>query len=849
MIVRRASFGALFLAAACGGPAEPAETPRPRPPRSTSDSGAKVPALASALLAKVPAGTFGPYLGRGETHTLVVWAAQTGASRKWFATALAESGAPTGAAKALADAPAEVGLVAVEPAGKSDFVIVSTHADARGHHVAAMLVSGRGERLSGPATLDSGADPVRWVDAVPTATGALVFWARQKGAAAEIFALALEGSGPRGEPKKISDGARAWQIVPAAGGGAAVAVTGGDSIRVLAIDAALRPRAETVIADAKSAELDLDAVRVGDRILVGWSDRRDLDARIQLALVDASGKLVVPARAAIDTLDGDQALVRLVPPLGGGPAYVVWESLPAARESERSFAVASVTSEGKVGGERGEIRVSASDDTVPEIVASSRGVAALTLSRACPKSATAAACASAERLPAFVELDRGFRPVAAEPMRLDALGGNPAELAWGLACRDSGCVALAAVASDPAPVFAVKLAARSNGWQAAGGPQEREPPPRPRAVTTLAAGDPLADVAVTRSGTTTLVAWVSYFDPTTPWKRLTKPAPDGRFDPLQALLQVRALPDGKEPSAAETISLRARSLGGVAIAPGAPEHQEAMLVWTAVDAGQPQLFATILGADGKKARQKMLTRSPGEKSDVAVAFAGDGWLVGWVDERHGDPELYAAKFNRYFQRVGPERRLTNARGVATGVAMAAAGTRVVVVWSDARQSDQPGSADPHALLLEARDGSPIGSEVVLATTRPHSFCPAVARVGDELVVAWLEGDGGGIRIGRLDSAAKLPAPATIAVAGSPTALALACSEGCRVVAAVDRGEQGELVTAEWSAQAGPGAVRRVSRLPGPAGQAASPALIGDEVIFADQVREQGRVRRMLVEWR
>jgi hypothetical protein len=507
-----------------------------------------------------------------------------------------------------------------------------------------------------------------------------------------------------------------------------------------------------------------------------------------------------------------------------------------------------VTSEGTVGGERGEIRVSASDDTVPEVVASPRGIAALTLARACPKTATADACANAERLPAFVELDRGFRPVAAEPMRLDALGGNPAELAWGLACRASGCVALAAVASDPAPVYAVKLGPRSAGWQAAGGPLERDAPPRPRAVTTLTAGDPIADVAATRLGTTTLVAWVTYFDPTTPWKRLTKPAPDGRFDPVQALLQVRALPDAKEPAAAETISLRARSLGGVAIAPGAPDHHEAMLVWTAVDAGQPQVFATIVGADGKKARQKMLTRSPGEKSDVAAAFVGDGWLVGWVDERHGDPELYAAKFNRYFQRVGPERRLTNARGVATGVAMAAAGTRVVVAWSDARQSEQPGSADPYALLLDARDGAPVGSEVLLATTRPHSFSPALARSGDDVVVAWLEADGGGVRIGRLDASAKLPAPATIATVGSPTALTLACGERCRVVAAVDRGGQGELVTADWSAQAGPGALRRISRLPGPAGQAASPTLRGDELVFSDQAREQGRVRRMLVEW-
>jgi hypothetical protein len=395
----------------------------------------------------------------------------------------------------------------------------------------------------------------------------------------------------------------------------------------------------------------------------------------------------------------------------------------------------------------------------------------------------------------------------------------------------------------------VQLATRSPSWKPAGGPLARERPPRPRSVSTLSAVDPLADVAASRLDATTLVAWVTHFDPTTPWKRLTKPAPDGRFEPLQALLQVRAQPDGKDANAVETISLRARSLGGVALAPGAPEHKEAMLVWTAVDNGQPQVFATIVGADGKKLRQKMLTQSKGEKSDVAVAFASDGWLLAWVDERHGDPEVYSAKFNRFFQRVGPERRLTNTPGAATGISMSSSGDRVLVAWADARDSEQPGSADPYALWLKAQDGSPIGSER-LATTRAHSFSPVLARLGTSTVLAWLEGDGGGIRIGRLDAEAKLAAPASITTGGAPTALTLACTaDRCRVVAAVDRGGHGELVTGEWTPSGGAPTAARIAGLPGPAGQAASPALIGDDVFFADQVRDRGRVRRMSVEWR
>src|SRR6185436_2596475 len=109
----------------------------------------------------------------------------------------------------------------------------------------------------------------------------------------------------------------------------------------------------------------------------------------------------------------------------------------------------------------------------------------------------------------------------------------------------------------------------------------------------------------------------------------------------------------------------AHSIGGVALAAGDPAKKEALLVWAAIDNKQPQVFATALDKTGKKLLQKMITRRTGELSDVAVAFAGDGYLLSWIDERNGDPELYAAKLNRLLQRAGPERRLTSSKGAAT----------------------------------------------------------------------------------------------------------------------------------------------------------------------------------------
>ena len=111
-----------------------------------------------------------------------------------------------------------------------------------------------------------------------------------------------------------------------------------------------------------------------------------------------------------------------------------------------------------------------------------------------------------------------------------------------------------------------------------------------------------------------------------------------------------------------SISLRARSLAGVALAPGRHGEAEALLVWSAIDQRQPQVFLTLVSATGKKLRQKMLTRSPGEVSDIAAVNVGDGWLVAWVDERSKDPEVYVTRVNRQLVRAGPEHRLTRSPG-------------------------------------------------------------------------------------------------------------------------------------------------------------------------------------------
>jgi hypothetical protein len=384
------------------------------------------------------------------------------------------------------------------------------------------------------------------------------------------------------------------------------------------------------------------------------------------------------------------------------------------------------------------------------------------------------------------------------------------------------------------------------------------PPPRARFVEAVAATDPLSSVTAVRTGGTTLVGWLTYFDPATPWERLKKAAPDGRFEPLQATLQLRAVGAAGEPLAPiQTLSLRARSPGGVAIAASEPERKDALVVWSAIDQGQPQVFVTLVDAAGKRIAQRMLTRRRGEIADVAVAAVSDGFVVGWVDERDGDPEVYAAKVNRQLVRVGAEQRVTRTRGAAAGLSLLARGDHVLAAWSDARSSDKEGSADVYTARLRLADAAPLEAEQRVAATAVHSHSPVLGALGAQALLAWVDAspagtppsEGSGVRAVALDAQGRPQgAPVLVSSAGAPSAVALDCSaDRCRAVISSDVSANTELLAFEWKSTAASRPVRLVS-LSGSAAQSAAPALRGDELFFADSVDHKARVRRMGIVW-
>ena len=91
---------ALSLAACGGARQEDAQSPRHATAAKSqkADDANGVPSLGARLVAEVPAGTFGPYLGQRGGRTLLLWA-QGNATRKWRALALMRLAMPAAASR------------------------------------------------------------------------------------------------------------------------------------------------------------------------------------------------------------------------------------------------------------------------------------------------------------------------------------------------------------------------------------------------------------------------------------------------------------------------------------------------------------------------------------------------------------------------------------------------------------------------------------------------------------------------------------------------------------------------------------------------------------------------------
>jgi hypothetical protein len=870
--MNRLLLAALALAA-CGAPPAPkraatvVEVPRPFASAMAArraEEAAKAPAQ-SHRVATIQRKAIGPFAARTEKGALVGWivAADIGGQQQLVVTPLGADGAPLEAPKAVADVPDEVTSLVVRPAGgaRGGWVAAWSALLDRGESLTVIGLAPDGRARAKAADVQRTSDHIRWLDVVPTKSGAVCVWSEETPrGAANVLVAPLDADGkPREMPVRVAQGVEGWAVAPSDDGAGLALVTrpsgnAGDTkaeagqLWWLRIDAEGRPMAGArPIGSSPTVSGDVDAVASRGQWVLAWTDRTGEDAQVMLATVDPAGRVQGPRRA-MDAVGGS-VLVALAS--GASGVGLAWEEPRGRARPMRAMHLAAVSEDGLSASPMSAMELEAGGSV--ELTATDTGFAFLGTA---PRCSSRESC-DGEEMPTFVRFDARMAPAQAEPLFVGDVADVrvAATLGWSLRCAGDHCSALAATSETPTPVYSVDLPPRVAPFVA---PMTRPPPadaPRVTGLATVASGLPFADVSATHLGDVTLVATLT--------SAVDANEKAGRRPP-GATVAVRAFDaEGQPLGPPAPLTSHAVSVGGVALAAGAQPDDGAALAWVAREDGDPHVHLAKLDRHGRRVGEVSLTGTRGEASSVALAWAGDGWLVAWVDGRDGNGEVYAAKVDRALARVGRDERVTRAPGDASDVSLAVSGDLAWVVWSDPRESPREGLADIYVTTLRTSSATRVGDEVRVLATAAHSRSPEIAATGDGAVVVWIEDSPGEIegpgaamtaRLGASGHVEGTPQRLPLAAEGRPRSIALASAAGTLHVV-VARAVHGEMTLdavvvpsgAPTPTPAGPWPLLDIDA---PSAFDVALALSGDTLFYDDTGRAPGshRIRRAAIAW-
>ncbi len=856
----------------CGAPPSPrGASAGPKEPVAGEHAKAALgPLLPAYELARVEPGTYGPVSLALDVGTLSVWASPGTKDRTWFVRSIDRDGRATAAPKAIGKTSLELGLVTLASVsqGLRSLLVYSTQTSTQTTTLHALLLDPSGSPkapLIDLATLES---PLLWTQVIDTSAGPLVLYAVARDNLAEVRAMGLTSGGAmRFVDREVALGLRAWQVVSAPDGAALAVVRAtsqglGGAVSLLLLDhTATVTKGPINLDDNATAELDLDLTRVGHNYVLAWSDRRGIDSRILLAAVDPSGSIVTKPSFGLLGI-GEQTLVKIVPPAKGGRAVLVWENptLPFAR---RMLSLAEVDQNAHLGQNVVHLACSSRSSTLPEIVATEDGIRVLTFDDFGGPSGTE----STEPMPTFVEFGPELLPRAAVPLTLQGAKDKLAIplLAWGLDCRH-GCRATAALDNSPVTIATIALTDAAQRPRATEKVRELvstgfSARPRLERLDSIAEVEPLADLTVSRKSDGFHLATVTYFDPTTPLKRLSKAGPDGRTDPLQARVDVFSIgPDG-DARLPRAISYRATSLPGLSMSTARTQGSGSAVAWAASDQGQPQLFLSLLGDDTKKRSQRMLTHKQGRLDDLTLTAVDDGWLVAWVDERTNELELYASRVTKNLERQGKEQRLTNRPGDLSAIALVPLHDEAIVIYVASHKTARKRGVELYSRRISLLDAQPLAVEHrIMEVPGAVKFLNATIHE-DGIMLGWLEiptdsGPADGttrLRLLRLDAKGQAASKSTmLGLADAvPASLALECpNANCHGILVADVGGRGELQGFMFDPKSLtlPKPVA-LARSLGTVEQNVAPVLVGEHVFMVDQVdAERTRIVHAKLLW-
>jgi hypothetical protein len=632
--------------ASCGESKPPAKAP---PPPTASL------VKAEKSFATVPRGTLGPYLAVHEEGALAVWAYGDD-ELGWLSRSLDHRGVGRGPVRRVAESTSTPELVRLVPYGKG-YLAAWSGTSTDGPTLATLHLLADGRLAGPPQALPPPEAAPLWLEVIPTPDGGLLVWAENAAHGAALFARAVDAGGAGvSDTVSIPGTARAWQAVEGHNG-AVLATVGMDrKLRLVQLSSTSEVVATHEVPSLDRVNAEIDVARVADRLMYAFTAKTSLESRVFVGVAELDGAPLAPPRPAVRAF-GEQKLVRLVG--GEQKAFLVWQDYA---QDPGWLKVTPLNADGASAAAPLQIPF---DGTLPEPEFQTIGDQFRTLAWACVESIDC----TTPKVPVQLDFAEDLTPKRVNPWMIE---GRVPDMAWNLACRGERCLGLAALFGDTTEVHAVGAKTTPGQWSL---PAFLESPQLPRARDLHAALQTLPlsgfDAQALEGGS--LVSWLSYFDPAEPYVVPKTPAPDGRLAPVRAQLWTQWVPgedagtvDGGLP-AANVISYRAHSPGGVALSGGSKGH---LLVWSAIDGKHPQVFTTLIDDRGKKVAQQMLTRQQGNVQQVMAVPSDDGWFVGWIDDRSGQLKPAVTRLGARLERKVPDRVLGGEKANATGAALA-----------------------------------------------------------------------------------------------------------------------------------------------------------------------------------
>ncbi len=847
------------------------------PPHPAGDPNRGRPARSYALV-DLPGHVLGPFTARAGERALTAWfgpAEGDKSGQDLIAIVLGNDAGPVGPMHSLVHVPVPPDLMVVRRAAEASrgwSVAWSALLD-RGEVLSVLGVAADGSPKGAPTEIHRTSDHVVWLDLLPTPRGALVVWAEEMpSGSANVLVDALDPAGkPRGVPMRVARGVRRWQAT-SAGKSIGLALVAYDSERSIAssasnrspssggeltwqaLDEDGRPVGDGLrLAKDASVGSDVDVVPFGGGWLLAWTDLSNEDPQVMLATIDAKAQVRGPS-AAFEA-GGASILTALASSMGR--AAMAWTE-PHRRQGETQVLGIGIVSPDGTSIAKPVAAFEIGLGSPPELVSTDASFALLAPARACWAESASRLC-SGPFAPTFIRFGPGLDPIQSEPL-LVGDPKRPASIGWGLSCGvGDRCIALAASGETPTPVFSVNLPPRTSPFATPRVPPPPADSPHLGNVRTVAAGTHLEDLAATRLGDKTFVAALAAEVDGKRSKRRHTGSTISTFTIED---------DGGSLAEPKRISTRAESIGGVSVASGGNPSDGAIVAWISGATSETRSTGEVrlaqVSESGRVLRSVHLGSADGDASRIALAWAGDGWLVAWVDGRDGGGQVYATKVGRELQRAARNERVTHAAVGAADIALAVRNDIAWIAWGDARESPREGIADIYATTLHVSDASPAGEETRVLATARHSRSPVLATVSDSrALIAWIEDAPSGVdelavgMIGSLDRRAtvvRAPVELPLAGPGQPASITLASADG-EVHAVVARSGIGGGTTLDGIRLGNSGAPVAppwpLVVLDAPASVSVSLAQAGSGIVYSDVVPGPGqrRIRRAEIAWK